>query len=119
LIWVVLGTIAIVAATVTVGVLADRRWGLLPHPQKLLAESKPQPRLPSYAPGEAPSTAIPASPMELEKLRRRQKCPTCRAEMDALADDEATYDGRRLIVLQFRCPRCASKISVYVAPTST
>jgi hypothetical protein len=116
-IWVVLGTIAIVAATITVGVVADRKWGLLPRPKELAAAGA-RPKLPGHAAGEAPATAITAGPMAIETLRRSQRCRACNTPLDVLADDRVHYDDRDLIVLQFRCPRCATKLSLYVAPAT-
>jgi len=113
-IWIVLGTIAIVSATIGLGVAADRKWGLLPRAKEL---DEPRPRLSGHAAGEAPETAIAASPMALEKLRRDQRCPACRSPMDARADDRVTYDNRELIILHFQCPRDATKLSLYVAPS--
>ena len=114
MIWIVLGTVAIVGATIGLGVVIDRKWGLLPRAKELEA---PRPTLSGYAAGEAPETAIAASPMALERLRRDQHCPVCKSPMDGLADDRATYDGRELIVVHFQCPRDATKLSLYVAAT--
>ena len=114
MIWIVLGTIGIVAATVVAGVLVDRKWGILPRPKDLLEAGKPQRALPGHAPGESPATAISASPMQIEKLRRSQRCRTCKGPLDVLADDTVTYDERELLVLQFHCPRCKAKTFVYV-----
>jgi hypothetical protein len=114
MIWIVLGTVAIVGATIGLGVVIDRKWGLLPRAKELEA---PRPKLSGYAAGEAPETAIAAGPMAIEKLRRDQRCPACRSPMDARADDHVTYDGRELIVLHFQCPRDATKLSLYVAPS--
>jgi hypothetical protein len=113
-IWIVLGTIAIVGATIGLGVVIDRKWGLLPRAAQLEA---PRQKLLAHAAGEAPEAAIAASPMAIEKLRRDQRCPQCKSPMDARADDRVSYDGRELIVLHFQCPRDATKRSLYVAPT--
>jgi len=117
-IWIVLGTIGVVGATIVAGVLADRKWGLLPRPALLLEAGKPKRALPGHGPGEAPATAIAAGPMEIEKLRRHRRCAACKGELDVLADDTATYNGRDLTILRFRCPRCDEKTLVYVAPAS-
>ncbi|MDQ3340960.1 MAG: hypothetical protein M4D80_37865, partial [Myxococcota bacterium] len=92
----IIGTLLIVLATIGVGLLADRKWGVLPRKEKLLAAGR-RPQLPGHAPGEAPATAIDVSAGELEKLRRK-KCDACRGETDALADDHVTYDGHDLLV---------------------
>ena len=113
--WIVIGTIAIVLTTIGLGVAIDRRWGVIPRKAKLLEAQRPGLALPPHAPGEAPATAIHAGPAELEQLRRRQRCPACRAAMAGRPDDRVIYDGRELLVLHFACPRCATPKSVYVA----
>ncbi|HEY5921227.1 MAG TPA: hypothetical protein VIV11_06135, partial [Kofleriaceae bacterium] len=62
----IIGTIAIVLITIAVGLLVDRKVGLLPKP-KALADDKPPP--PQHAAGDAPATAIRAKGGQLEKLR--------------------------------------------------
>jgi hypothetical protein len=111
-IWLVLGTIGVVSATIVAGVLVDRKWGLLPRPAELLAPRA----LPGHAPGEAPATALAAGAMEIEKLRRNRRCRRCKGALDGLADDAVAYDGKQLTVLQFRCPRCEDKTFVYISP---
>jgi hypothetical protein len=110
----IIGTLLIVLATIGVGLLVDRKWGVIPRREKLL-EAARRPKLPGHAPGEAPATALEVSAGELEKLRRK-KCDACRGETDALADDHVTYDGRDLLVLHSRCKRCGRSRSTYVRP---
>ncbi len=114
MIWTVLGTIGIALATVILGVLADRRWSLLPRKETLIAAGKPRPLLPGHGPGEAAATAIVGSPGDIERLRRKQRCPRCRTEMNAIADDRVTFDDHELLVLRFACPKCSAERSVYV-----
>ena len=118
MIWIVVGTIGVVSATIVAGVLVDRKWGLLPRPADLLEDGKPKRALPGHAPGEAPATAIAAGAMDIEKLRRHRRCHSCKGALDVLADDSAIYDGRELTILRFRCPRCDEKTLVYIAPAS-
>jgi hypothetical protein len=116
---IILGTILIVLATIGVGLLVDRKWGVIPRKEKLLEQSK-RPALPDYAPGEAPATALAASeaePGEIEKLRRA-KCTECRGETDVLPDDRVTYEGVELLVISTRCRRCGHKRAVYVSEGS-
>ena len=110
MIWTILGTIGVVVATVIAGLLADRRWGLLPRKERLAPP--PRPALPAHAAGEAPATAIPATPAEIELLRRSQRC--CRAVMDSLTDDEVAFGGGMLAILHVRCARCGNARSIYV-----
>jgi len=109
-IWTVLATIGIVAVTVVAGVLADRRWGLVPRKERLAPP--PRPPLPVHRAGEAPGTAIRILAANVAELRRTQRC--CREVMDALPDDEVAFDGQALGILRFRCPRCARTRSLYV-----
>lgn len=109
MIWIVLGTLGIVAAVVAAGVLIDRRFALLPRPRELLEAGKPGMKLPPHAPGEAPETALATPP---DKVR----CRACRRE--ALPDseggeDRVTYGDRELVVRHYRCPRCAAITTVY------
>lgn len=113
----ILGTIGIVLATIITGMLADRKWTLLPRKETLLAAGRPPPLLPGHAAGDAPATAIAASPGDLLRLRRKQACPRCNAEMTADADDHVTYEEKELLVLRFTCPRCKTHRPIYVAET--
>jgi hypothetical protein len=107
---VIIGTIAIVVGTVAFGVVFDRKVGIAP--KDLAAGRKASS---GYAAGEAPSTAIRASAAQLARLRESQRCGACRAAMTGDPDDSVRYDDRELIVLQFRCPSCAAKRTIYVA----
>ncbi|HUJ61513.1 MAG TPA: hypothetical protein VLX92_23570 [Kofleriaceae bacterium] len=109
--WVVLGTIAIVAAMIGGGVLLDRRIGVLPRPRELAA---PPDRGPHHAPGEAPETAL-AGP--LDRRRHGQRCPACRARMscDPASDQVVRYGDRELVVIALVCPKCAAHRGLYVA----
>ncbi len=105
--------IAIVLVTIIIGVLLDRRFGILPSPKKLAAaERKPPPAATHYA-GEAPATAIRVRAGQLAKLGV-QRCATCRAEMRGEPDDHVRYDDRELLVLHFACPACPAKRTLYV-----
>lgn len=104
--WTVIGTIAIVAATMGLGVAIERRWG-----PRRLAEGARAKLL--HGPGDAPETAIRASAGEIELLRR-QKCPRCRKPLDVGAEDRVTFGDGELLVLRFVCLRCGTVRSVYV-----
>jgi len=110
MIWTVLGTIGIVAITIALGILADRRWGLIPRKERLAPAVRPA--LPAHAAGQAPATAIRAAAAQIENLRATQRC--CRTVMEALPDDEVAFDGKTLAILRFRCAACAATRSVYV-----
>ena len=117
MIWTVLGTIGIVLATVIAGLVADRKWDLLPRKERLAPP--PRPALPAHEAGEAPATAIRVSRAEevekIAELRRTARCCDEVTEaMESLDDDEVAFGGGVLGILRFRCARCASTKSVYV-----
>jgi hypothetical protein len=114
--WTVLGTIGIAMATIVMGLLADRRWGLMVRKETLLAAGKPRPQLTGLVPGDAAANAITGSPGEIELLRRKQRCPNCRTEMKAIADQRVTYEEHELLALRFACPRCTAERSIFVNP---
>ena len=110
---VIVGTLAIIAATVTIGVIVDRKIGLFPRPDELKEE--PKRRGPRYAAGEAPSTAIRARGAQLDKLRSSRRCPKCRDALVAAGDDELVrYGDGELRVIHLRCAKCGETRSLYV-----
>ena len=119
MIWTVLGTIGVVLATILAGMWVDRRIPLLPRKEDLQLASGQQPLLPGFGAGEAPATAIEASIGEMERIRRKQKCPRCKVALDSAADDAADYEGTPLKILRFTCPRCHGLRSVYVREVVT
>lgn len=106
MIWTVLGTLGIVAVVIAAGVLADRRFGLVPRPRQLREAGKPGLKLPPHAPGEAPQTALAAPP-------RRVRCHACRRTALSDGDSRASYGGLHLVVRRYRCPRCAAITTIY------
>lgn len=110
MIWTVLGTIGVVLATVIAGILADRRWGIVPRKERL--SPAPRPALPAHEPGEAPATALRLTPDQLELLRRSRRC--CGQFMESLPDAEVAFGGGVIAILHFRCARCAATRSIYV-----
>jgi hypothetical protein len=114
---VVLGTIGIVVITIAIGMLLDRKYDILPRPEKLREAGRPRP--PAHAAGEAPATAIRAtSAAQLERLHTGPKCPECRTVMSAEPDDKVRFAGRELLVLSFRCATCATHRAIYVEVAS-
>ncbi len=104
MIWIVLGTIAVVAGTITIGILVDRKWALLPKPPALLEAGKP----PGPAPGEVPATALPTRP-------KRVTCSACKSATLLDGESPIRFDNRDLVALRYRCTKCASITTVYVA----
>ncbi len=110
----ILGTIAVVIVTIALGLVLDRRFGLFPDPKRLRAAAAPKQLGAGHEAGEAPATAIAATPGQIERIRRAQR--HCRRVMDVLADSAVEYDGAVLHVLRFRCTKCRVETSVYVRP---
>ena len=110
----VLGTIAIVACTIAIGIVVDRKLGLLPRPDKRRAPAK---RLPlTHDAGEAPAVAIRATPEQLATLCESQPCTRCGSMVVGAQDDGVQFNGHRLIVLGFDCPQCRARRSLYIDP---
>jgi hypothetical protein len=107
---VVVGTIAIVAITVGIGVVIDRKVGLVPRAEVLAAPRRP----PAFAAGEAPATAIRAGGRQLSRLRGSQRCPTCRAAMTGDRDERIRFGERELLVLGFSCSACGARRRLYI-----
>ena len=106
--WIVIGTIAIVIATISAGVLLDRRFGILPR----ALPPAPKRALPAHTDGEATATATLVTFAELELLRVRP-CPRCKVAMHA-DESDVIYEGRALTAVSFRCPSCAHHEALYV-----
>ena len=105
---VVIGTIAIVAATIFLGWALDRKVRVTP--EELRDADTPKPRI---VPGETAATAIRANADQLARLRS-QRCTECRAEVRA-EDDHAELAGKPLVLLRFSCARCGTRRTIYVA----
>jgi len=112
---IVAGTLLIVAITVVIGRWLDRRFSLLPRADDFAAKPRRPPE-PIQA-GETAAAAIRADASQLVRLRS-QRCHGCRRELTASGDDPVRYAERDLIVLQFRCPACGAKRSLYVEPVA-
>jgi len=117
----IVGTIAIIAITIAIGVFADKKVDLIPRKTTLEKGNAPK-RLSrgssGYAAGEAASTAIRAGAAQLEKLRTSQRCTGCRAALDVRGDDRVRYADHELIIVQFHCPSCGRNRSLYVDPVA-
>jgi hypothetical protein len=104
--WMVLGTLGVVAAVIAAGVLVDRRFGILPRPRELREADKPGLKLPPHAPGEAPETALDEPP-------RAVRCRECRRTMRLEGESRATYGDRELVIRRYRCARCEATTAIY------
>ncbi|MDX2088103.1 MAG: hypothetical protein SFX73_09640 [Kofleriaceae bacterium] len=110
-----MGSIVVVLVTVVLGLLADRKWGLLPDPKRLKEAGTSRRLPPPHAPGEAPASALDLSPGDRERLIARMKCTACKVTMSLSGEDAIRYDQRDLRVLRFACSGCGATRSVYVA----
>ncbi|CAN5680305.1 hypothetical protein BH11MYX1_BH11MYX1_52200 [soil metagenome] len=111
----IIGTIAIVAAMMALGVVVNRKYGIKPEE---LAGTPPKARIAAHEIGEAPATALRASDAQLAKLRPNLHCKTCRSILHADGSDEVVrYGGEPMRVLGFWCPRCNTKRPLYVRPS--
>lgn len=112
---IVLGTIAIVIVAVVLGIVIDRKVGLLPAPKDFEdPEKSDRKQLATHGAGEAPATALRVRDTQITKLRTSQRCATCRTAMIGEADDTVRYNDTDQLVLHFACPSCASKRAVYL-----
>jgi hypothetical protein len=108
----VIGTIAIVAVTIVLGVVVDRRGKLVPRPEELRDAARPPAA--RLAPGETAATAIRAGAIQLMRLRASQRCSACRSALVADPDDTASYEGAELLLLRFGCASCATRRTIYI-----
>jgi hypothetical protein len=112
----IIGTIAIVAAMIAIGVVVNRKFGISPE---VLAGAPAKPLITTHEIGEAPATALRATETQLAKLRPTLHCKTCRTLLEADGSDEAVrYGGEPMRVLGFRCPQCGTKRPLYVWPST-
>jgi hypothetical protein len=112
----IVGTAVIVAITIAIGLLADKKLGLVARAETL---DPPRARPAGHALGEAPATAIRAGVAQLARLRASQRCRECRTLVVAGEPDDAIrYNERALAVLHFRCPACGRNQALYVEPTA-
>jgi len=115
----VFGTIAIVAAAIGIGIVIDRKVGLLAAPSDFETDAqRARKQLVSHGAGEAPATALRLRGAQIANLRTAQRCPSCRAAMTAGADDTVRYDERDLLVLHFACGACGTTRSLYIEPVT-
>lgn len=107
MLWTILGTLGIVVAVVALGVAVDRRFPLLPRPRVRRRLEAPAP-----APGTTPATAVPAG----ARHDRLGPPRCCGAGMAAAGEEPIVYDGRALLIVRLRCPRCGATRSLYIDP---
>jgi hypothetical protein len=109
----IVGTVVVVAIVVAIGLVVDRRFGILPRPERLRAEESRKPAM-TFQAGEAPATALAPNAAALARLRAA--APRCNLDGAAMAtapDDTVRYGDRELLVLRFRCAQCGAARAVY------
>lgn len=112
---VILGTIAIVVVVVAIGMLLDRKFGILPAPSDFDTDKdRERKKLVSHGAGEAPATALRIRDAQVAKLRTSQRCTGCRNEMRNEGDDRVRYGDTELLVLHFTCTSCNTRRTLYV-----
>lgn len=112
---IVLGTIAIVAAAVGIGLVLEKKIGFIVGPKDLETEAqRKRKQLVSHAAGEAPATALRVRDVQIAKLRTTQRCASCRGAMAGADDDTVHYDGRELLVMHFTCAACGTTRALYI-----
>lgn len=117
---IILGTLAIVAITIALGLLLNRKVSLLPGPEDFdTDQERERKQRVTHGAGEAPSTALRLRRNQLDRIRTSQRCASCNAAMANDTDDEVRYGETSLLVLQFSCPRCTSRRSLYIDPVTS
>lgn len=119
----ILGTIGIVIAVVAIGVLIDRRWGILPRPGELAAageanaKGKAKDKDKAVAP-EPPGTVAAAplrlTPKKLAAALTAQRCAGCGARVDAGPGEPIRYADAELQLFRLTCAQCGAGRGLYV-----
>lgn len=125
MLWVVLGTAALVTAFVVVGVVVDRRVPLLPPapgPGAGEAEgdgpagSGASPAHRQLRPGEAAANAVKV-PADWRSKLATGRC-ACGEPLALTSDEAIRFDGRLLVVVRLACAACGHTRSVYLEPAA-
>jgi|SRR5688572_2401837 hypothetical protein len=115
----ILGTIGIVIAVVAIGMLIDRRWGILPRPGELAAAGDAKAKAKTAAAPEPPGTAAAApmrlTPKKLAAALTAQRCAGCGARVDAGPGEPIRYADAELQLFRLTCAQCGAARGLYVA----
>jgi hypothetical protein len=109
---VVLGTLAVVAAVIAIGVLIDRRWSILPRPEELRDEGAPKP--PPDPPGTVASAPLRLTARKLSRALVAQRCVTCRTRLEAGPGEPIRFAGKELQLFRMTCGTCGAGRGLYV-----
>lgn len=110
----ILGTLAVVAVFVAIGIWIDRKISIVPRAEDLDEAQRPKPLGQDHEVGTAPATALHSDPEKMRKVVERQRC--CKAPMAAESEDDIRYDARQLRVIRLRCATCNATRSLYYEP---
>jgi hypothetical protein len=111
---VILGTIGIVGVVVTLGMLIDRRWSILPRPGEL---AKIDPKAPKPdPPGTSATAALRLTPRKLTAALAAQRCAECNARLTAGPGEPIRLGDRSLTVYRLTCPSCGATRALYIEP---
>lgn len=115
-----LGTLAIVAVFVGVGLLIDRRWSVLPRKEELIEAGRKKPLGSDHEVGLAPATALACEPSRLPKVIAQQRCACKARAMEQVSEDDVRYADRTLRAVKLRCGACGAHRHLYfeLRPTS-
>jgi hypothetical protein len=125
MLWVVLGTAALVTAFVVVGVVVDRRVPLLPPaPGPGAGEAEgdgtagagASPAHRQLRPGEAAANAVKV-PADWRSKLATGRC-ACGEPLALTSDEAIRFDGRLLVVVRLACAACGHTRSVYLEPAA-
>lgn len=108
----VVGTLAVVALVVVVGLWLDRRIALLP-PMGAPA-GPPPPRVDATPPGSTAATAVRV-PRSWRSRIAAGRC-ACGQPLAVASDEPITFGGRTLVIVRLACAACGHHRSVYLEP---
>lgn len=113
---VIFGTIGIVGVVITLGVLIDRRWSILPRPGEL---AKLDPKAPKPdPPGTSATAALRLTPRKLTAALAAQRCVDCNSRLTAGPGDPIRLGDRALTVYRLTCDKCGGGRALYIEPAA-
>lgn len=115
MIWIVLGTAAIVTAVVVAGLVIDRKVPLLPRAE-LATPAPPLARQPPLVPGETAATAVKVPATWRDRIAAG-KC-ACGQPLAVASDEAIRLGDRPLVVVRLTCAACGHARSVYLEPAA-
>jgi hypothetical protein len=113
---VVLGTLAIVAGVIALGVVIDRRWSILPRKGEYAKAAAARAAPPPDPPGTTPAAALRVPMARLPRLLAAQRCASCKKRIAGSPDDgeQIVLGERALVVFRLTCASCRASRALYV-----